>query len=227
MINHYPDIRCLTTKRGLTLNLKNLIWWSNTDVDEFFPRCFDLTDNGEMEDFAEEFKSVKAESVVKTYMGQVLSRSGTRVRAEKLRAAMAICERRLLSIDDIIDAKEPPVLVNEEEWSLINADKLTQELIDSVKHKGWFIKVVRRYAHLREEPPSQEVIDRFNVNTLQPRKMEMQQEFKEERKAGGNREEEEEDEEDEEEEEEDEEEEEEEKEEEEEEKEEEEKEENK
>jgi hypothetical protein len=31
--------------------LKQLIWWNNVEVDSFFPKCYDLTDGNELEDF--------------------------------------------------------------------------------------------------------------------------------------------------------------------------------
>jgi tubulin monoglycylase TTLL3/8 len=49
----------ITTKVGLTHNLKNLIWHNNVDVDEFYPRCFDLVEQTEFDDFVEEFKMGK------------------------------------------------------------------------------------------------------------------------------------------------------------------------
>lgn len=47
MVNHFTRNNLITTKTGLTHSLKNLIWWTNIDIDSFFPKCFDLTDNEE------------------------------------------------------------------------------------------------------------------------------------------------------------------------------------
>ncbi len=32
----------LTTKLGLTNNLRDLIWYENIDPNRFYPKCFDL-----------------------------------------------------------------------------------------------------------------------------------------------------------------------------------------
>jgi hypothetical protein len=36
-VNHFEGTKGLTTKVGLTHNMKNLLWQHNTDVDKFFP----------------------------------------------------------------------------------------------------------------------------------------------------------------------------------------------
>jgi hypothetical protein len=33
-----------------------LIWWNTVDVNTFFPRCYDLTDGNELEDFKQEYR---------------------------------------------------------------------------------------------------------------------------------------------------------------------------
>jgi len=44
MVNHFNKNNVITTKTGLCHSLKNLIWFSNVDIDKFYPRCFDLAD---------------------------------------------------------------------------------------------------------------------------------------------------------------------------------------
>lgn len=38
------------------------------DIDTFYPRCFDCNDETEFEDFLEDFKTTKAEAILKLYM---------------------------------------------------------------------------------------------------------------------------------------------------------------
>ena len=66
-MNHFLKNNLITTKTGLTHSLKNLIWWSNIEIDSFFPKSFDLTENEELEDFKNEFRFNKAECIVKMY----------------------------------------------------------------------------------------------------------------------------------------------------------------
>ena len=68
LVNHFPKACAITTKVGLTHNLQNLIWFNNVDIDTFYPRCFDLAVSEELDDFVEEFKAMKAESYVKTFV---------------------------------------------------------------------------------------------------------------------------------------------------------------
>ena len=52
IVNHFCKASNITTKIGLLHSLKNLIWFNNVDVDEFFPRGFDLKDKDDRLDFA-------------------------------------------------------------------------------------------------------------------------------------------------------------------------------
>lgn len=49
----------ITTKTGLCNSLKNLVWWNNVEIDSFFPKCYDLTADLELEDFKNEFRFIK------------------------------------------------------------------------------------------------------------------------------------------------------------------------
>ena len=55
IVNHYRNNDSYTTKSGLSRNLRNLIK-KEIDIDEFFPKSFDLYDQSDFEDFLEEFK---------------------------------------------------------------------------------------------------------------------------------------------------------------------------
>ena len=37
------------------------------EVDTFFPKCFDLTDGAELDDFRQEYRFQRAENIVKMY----------------------------------------------------------------------------------------------------------------------------------------------------------------
>ena len=112
LVNHFEKNTAITTKVGLCHNLKNLIWFENVDIDEFYPRCFDLIEGGELDDFIEEFKVVKAESILKLYYMQkkrqlqnkpVPEQKITEIDDNKVQVALSICERRLMDLDDLID----------------------------------------------------------------------------------------------------------------------------
>lgn len=71
LVNHFTKATAITTKVGLAHNLKNLIWFNNVDIDTFYPRCFDLAVGDDLDDFVEEFKAMKAECFLKTYVREM------------------------------------------------------------------------------------------------------------------------------------------------------------
>ncbi len=60
--NHFEKNSCLTSKVGICRNIKNLIFSNSLDVSTFYPKCYDLEDSLELEDFIEEFKITKVRS---------------------------------------------------------------------------------------------------------------------------------------------------------------------
>ena len=80
LVNHFPKAQAITTKVGLMHNLKNLIWFNNIDIETFYPRCYDLALTEEQEDFAQEYKAVKAECHLKKFVREL--RESARAAAE-------------------------------------------------------------------------------------------------------------------------------------------------
>ena len=97
-VNHFEKNTELTRKVALSKNLRNLIWFRNIDVNKFYPRCYDLSDINDIENFSDDFKSCKAEAILKRYLNDV-----EKFPLEKVKAAMNILERKLKSLSDIID----------------------------------------------------------------------------------------------------------------------------
>ena len=95
MVNHFLGNNLIVTKTGLQRSLKHLIWWSTLPQDEFFPRCYDLTEMKELEDFREDHRVIKAESILKKYLKR---RECSHI--EKLIIAIAINEKRLKDVDE-------------------------------------------------------------------------------------------------------------------------------
>ena len=73
IVNHFARTAGITTKAGLTSSLKNLIWFNAVDVNKFYPRCYDLRQQDEVDDFIQEFKQVKAQSYLKIYIREMRS----------------------------------------------------------------------------------------------------------------------------------------------------------
>ena len=103
LVNRFEKNTSITTKVGLARNIRNLIWFANEDTDDFYPRCYDLNDCQEFEDFLEDFKLGKAISVLRLI--ESLKKMGGSNESEmqlcKLRVCVALdlCERILKPID--------------------------------------------------------------------------------------------------------------------------------
>jgi tubulin monoglycylase TTLL3/8 len=100
-VNHFEKNSELTRKVSLNKNLKNLVWFRSVDINSFFPRCYDLSDANDTECFADDFKTTKAEALLKRYLDdwEIVS-------LEKLNAAMNVIERKLRSFAEILDAEK-------------------------------------------------------------------------------------------------------------------------
>lgn len=59
VVNHFDNNQVFTSKYGLSRNLRTLIHSDNVDSYKYFPRCYDLADLQEFEDFMENFKITK------------------------------------------------------------------------------------------------------------------------------------------------------------------------
>lgn len=123
--------------------MKNLIWFNNVDIDTFFPRCFDLAIQDELDDFISEFKAGKAETYVKIFAREMRESLGvkTSVAEKVLRVAMKVCEKRLRELDDLID--DPSAFVDqvtEDEWKILGEDELNIETLAKKKHDEWLSK---------------------------------------------------------------------------------------
>lgn len=64
-VNHFDRGTSVTTKAGLARNIRNLIWYENDDIDQFYSRCYDINDIQELDDFLEEFQAGMAISVMR------------------------------------------------------------------------------------------------------------------------------------------------------------------
>lgn len=59
IVNHFQKNGAITTKGGLCRNIRNLIGFHLIDVDSFYPRCFELNDTNDFDDFIEDYKLTK------------------------------------------------------------------------------------------------------------------------------------------------------------------------
>jgi tubulin monoglycylase TTLL3/8 len=65
LTNHYLKNVAITTKAGLIKSLQSLVWTADVEANDIIPRGYDLSNNMEMQAFLDDFRSQKAESVLK------------------------------------------------------------------------------------------------------------------------------------------------------------------
>lgn len=131
----------MTTKVGLCKNLKNLIWFNNVDIDAFFPKCFDVSEVTDEEEFMLYFRLLKAECVLKQFA------SGEAIPEVRVEVAINVCMRRLKNLDDIIDDPSGNIweLVTEKEWKILSEDSMSLEELKKMKHEKWIQKLDKEY----------------------------------------------------------------------------------
>lgn len=71
IINHFKKASHITTKVGLLKVLKNSIWECSMDPDEFFPKCYDASQEIGFNDFCNYYKLLKTENYLKKFLEYV------------------------------------------------------------------------------------------------------------------------------------------------------------
>ncbi|KRX02895.1 hypothetical protein PPERSA_04098 [Pseudocohnilembus persalinus] len=138
--NHYQFLDTLTSKFGLCRNLKTLIY-DNIDVDRFFPRCYDLADQNQFDDWLEDYKFTKNECVLKTmYENLKLEEYQITKHDElKIRLCAHICKRRYKDFNQQIDLINNDIfpIISPQEWDIIWNSSIDIYEQDKTKFKKW------------------------------------------------------------------------------------------
>ena len=101
MSGHFWKANEITRKSGLLNNLKNL-YFKEINIDNFFPRAYELTEKNDFEDFIEDFKTNKAISILK----ETIIKNGINVNKEVVDTAISIIKRKLPIFKEEINVKE-------------------------------------------------------------------------------------------------------------------------
>ena len=64
LCNHFPNNQELTTKTGLARNLQRL---TGADMERFFPRCYDFTEERGLAEFTQNFERTAVMNLVKKH----------------------------------------------------------------------------------------------------------------------------------------------------------------
>jgi len=116
IVNHFKNNTELTKKSGLTKNLKNLIF-RNIDIDNFYPRCFDISERNDFEDFMEDFKTTKLISLLKEF--SLNSLTGKSITTQKIICCLEIINRK---ISEWLSPLLPRKLIADKEWTIISEE---------------------------------------------------------------------------------------------------------
>jgi len=178
-VNHFEKNASITTKVGLARNIRNLIWFENDDIDHFYPRCYDLNDGQEFEDFLEDFKFGEAIAILRL-VEKVNGLAETKqddiqFLKFKLCVALSVCERRLKPIEKTVESimKGNNSLVTLEEWNVMTSEK-SKDILGNAKFDGLQKLVGDRYksqfkaSNLEEEKglleKAKAVLNKIEVN---------------------------------------------------------------
>jgi len=115
IINHYGNIYEISTKKHLCENIKRLVKWQ-IDPNTFFPRCFNLSDPTSYAKFLDYYHLQAVVNILKKLV------KGQAFPQEKVRLAMAICERAKKS--------GGTTKVQKTEWKTLMNTGLSPEPID-------------------------------------------------------------------------------------------------
>jgi hypothetical protein len=107
IVNHFVGNREMTTKVGLTTNLRESSWRCGIDGNEYYPMAFCISDNLEKDDFLAEYKLCQAQAVLKRFIQHVDSPTPSTdltFGESVLYAAVGVCERLSKELDeDVLD----------------------------------------------------------------------------------------------------------------------------
>mmetsp|Transcript_44857 Transcript_44857/g.116172 ORF Transcript_44857/g.116172 Transcript_44857/m.116172 type:complete len:1066 (-) Transcript_44857:223-3420(-) len=141
VINHFDRCKDLTTKVGLTLNLRDSSYLTGVDHNEYYPRAFDLSDPAERADFVLSFKFSKAESILWEFLRNVEDQIQTTFSMDVIGMALKICMRLITDPEDVLDCPELAEslsCVTKDEWSVLQQvclDDPSQTLEVTIKEK--------------------------------------------------------------------------------------------
>eukprot|EP00347_Sterkiella_histriomuscorum_P020315 403338280 len=149
--NHFEGAKSLTTKVGLTHNMKNLVLKHNIDIDSSFPQSFDLSDltGDEVKDWKEDFKYCQVISYLKQAIN--FNKQSLAKNIDKIVIAISICEQRLKANNDSIFQITEWGEENKPISDDIHEIMSDMKLLPNFGTQPWFRKLQKQYKEINEE----------------------------------------------------------------------------
>ena len=130
--NHFFKNGMITRKNGLTKSLRNL-YIKGINPDNFFPRCYDLAEKYDLNNFLEDFKEIYALSMLKKFVNKIEKYTNLQIKT-----AINIINRNfpfLTGKFELISNKNVE-LINEEEWNIIYTERNNKNLKEFKKQNS-------------------------------------------------------------------------------------------
>ncbi|KAG2522065.1 hypothetical protein JM18_005695 [Phytophthora kernoviae] len=124
-VNHFFQNAAITTKVGLIHNLRSAVWHQSVDIDEMFPRAYDLNDPSDMDSFVQDFRYGVAEGLLKE-----LARRGLQLQ-KKVPGSTSIGANEAL-VDVVLNIARKKVKSKRPEMDCANTAALLDPLEESV-----------------------------------------------------------------------------------------------
>jgi hypothetical protein len=168
MSGHFWKASEITRKAGLLHNIKNL-YYKGVNLDNFFPRSYELCERNDLEDFIEDFKTNRAICILKS----ALEKKGENINKEEVLTSLDIIKRKLNFItcsNDISkrleSVKTRPLpsrdekktdfvfpIISDKEWGIISHENMTtynNEVLALEKYKVISITPEREHLHKKK-----------------------------------------------------------------------------
>lgn len=159
-INHFEGTKSLTTKVGLTHNMKNLVWQHFMDINDVFPQSYDLTDpsSEEFKDFLQEFKFGQLIAFLKSALLMPAASFGKGGMMDKAITCMAFVERRCkMMSDQVLDPNQTLIVAGQNNELDQISDDVYYTMIESKQgyqedfsRQPWFMKFIKTSELVKE-----------------------------------------------------------------------------
>jgi tubulin monoglycylase TTLL3/8 len=102
LVNHFKNSTCLTTKVGLLRTLRNCPFFANHyhDINDFFPRSYDLSNPVDVQDFLDDYHCLQAEAILKRLLRKRQSNEMIKINIGVLKTLLTVIRKCGYNVDD-------------------------------------------------------------------------------------------------------------------------------
>ena len=136
LAGHFSKNGAITRKNGLCKNIRNL-YYKGIDPNNFFPRCYDLSNKNDYADFMEDFKTNRAVSIIKKVYNELNHNQNENKKSEfsenVIKTALDIVQKKINILTcDFVNIKQSQIqnymkLITEQEWGIISGEDITKQ----------------------------------------------------------------------------------------------------